>query len=136
MNYSNLIDIREHLGTLKRSSSLENRNGYFNKVSFNYFNIEIHASNSSLCEPRVNYDCLLHYQKIQVAFYEDIREQEHAISPGADARFSGFDWAKYFAYYNSKGIEKASYMGDNIPVVEVCQLIRDIYKVSRLKIFY
>ena len=136
MNYLNLIDIREHLGTLKRSSSIDNKSGYFEKVFFNHFNIELHASNVSLCEPRDNYDCLLHYQKIQLALYEDIREQEHAISPCIDTRFSGFDWTKYFVYYNSKGIKKPSYMGEYVPVAEVCQLIRDVYKVSRLKIFY
>ena len=132
MNYLNLIDIREHLGTLKRTEPV----GYFEKVSLNHFNIAFYANNSALCEPRANYNCLLHYQKIQVALYEDIRDLESAISPCLDARFSGFDWTKYFVYYNSKGIEKPSYMGEKIPVAEVCQLIRDVFKVSRLKIFY
>lgn len=136
MNYLNLSDIREVLGTLKRLGSIENNASYFNKVSFNDFDIEFYVGNKALCEPHVIHDNLLHYQKVQIGLYENIREEECAIFPGSDSRFIGFDWIKYFFYYDTKGIEKLSYMGDRIPMAEACQLIRDVYKVSRLRIFY
>jgi hypothetical protein len=135
MNFLNLSDIRKHLGTLEREY-VENNASYFNKVSFNHFDMEFYAGNGALSEPHVDLGNLTYYKKLQLSLYENIRDQAHAISPGMDDRFSGFDWAKYFVYYNSKGIQKTSYMGDRIPMSEVCQLIRDVYKVSRLKIFF
>ena len=135
MNYLNLPDIKQYLGTLERAY-VENNTSYFNKISFNHFDIEFYAGSGALCEPHVNLDQLIFYKKLQLSLYETIRDEVHAISPGTDNRFSGFSWANYFSYYNSKGILKGSYMGDKIPIAEVCQLIRDVYKVSRLKIFF
>lgn len=136
MNLTNVTEIRELLGSLTRKPSSKDKSSYFNKITFNKFFIELYAGPKSLSEPPVEFDQILYYDKIQVAIYEFIKEEECAILPGTDTRFAGFDWNKYFTYTDGKGKLKPSYMGAGVPITEVISLIRDVYKVSRLKIFF
>ena len=136
MNFTNLNDIREHLDSLKRKASNDNNASYFSKLEINSFYLDLFAGHKALCEPRLVFDNLLHYKKIQLSINEKIKEQEHAISPGIDSRFVGFPWLKYFTYVNSKSQVKPSYMGEMIPIDEAISLIRDVYKIGRLKIFF
>lgn len=109
---------------------------YFNGISVNNFTIDFFAGNKSCCEPKGTFNSLLHYKKIQIYIREDVRGIGNAIRPTKDDRFAGFDWAKYFVYINSNGRTSGSYMGEYIPIEEAYQLIRDVYKVSRLKVFF
>ena len=131
MNYTNVTEIKKYLESLKRQGK-----NYFGKIEFNNFFIELTAGQIAMCEPKVYYNNILHYKKIQVSIHEIIREEEYAISPNRDERFAGFAWTKYFTYFNNKAQVTPSYIGDRIPVTEVIDLIRDTYKISRLKIFY
>ena len=138
MNFTNISEIKDHLNSLKRIFSIENNVSYiniFSKIELNNFYLELYAGPRALCEPRVMYDNILHYAKIQVAIYEIIKELEHAISPSIDNRFAGFEWVKYFTYTNLKDKVKPSYMGEMIPMSDVILLIRDVFKISRLKAF-
>lgn len=139
MNFTNLNDIREYLESFKRiphDPSKRTNANYFGRIDLNNFHLEISAGTKALCEPRVFYDDILHYKKIQVGIHETVREREDAVQPGTDDRFKGFEWLKYFTYINSKGQVKTSYMGDMIPITDFISIIRDVYKVSRLKIFF
>ena len=139
MNFTNRIDIRNSLEKLKRvphDPSKSANQSFFGKIDIDCFYIDIMAGTIACCHPRVQFDYLGHYKKITVGIYEVIKEQEHAISPNQDDRFNGFPWLKYFTYTTTKGISKPSYMGEMIPMDEVVSLIRDLYKVSRLKIFF
>jgi hypothetical protein len=132
MNFLNLTDIKQHLGTLKRFEGA----APFNHICFNGFEICFYAGPKAFCEPIALYDNLLHYETIQIHIAENIKEADEVIAPSIDNRFQNFDWCKYFKYDNGKIKDKNSYMGSNIPLNEVCQLIKDVYKVSRLKIFF
>lgn len=139
MNFNNLDDIKEHLNSFKRTpldpSTNANAN-YFGKIELNSFYINFMAGDKSLCEPRTFFDEFMFYKKVQVSINEIIKGQEHAVQPCTDDRFKGFEWLKYFTYTNTKGQIKTSYMGDMVPIGDVMNLIRDVYKISRLKIFF
>lgn len=131
MNYLDLLEIKKYLSLLKREES-----GSFPSVQFNNFEIELWAGPGAFCSPMMDYSNLMYYESIQVGVYEMIKEQKCAIAPSGDARFHHFDWIKHFHYFDGKGVQKDSYMGTRIPLNEVCHLIREVYKVSRLKMFY
>lgn len=90
-------------------------------------------------KPHVNLDKVTYYKAVGILIYETIKGQEHQVLPQTDVRFQSFDWVKYFQYEDttfSNGKTKESYMGSRIPLAEVIQLVRDVYKISRLKMFY
>jgi hypothetical protein len=136
MELLNLVKIKQLLGTLERSHISNINETFFNSISFNGFEVEFFAGPKSFCEPAVSYDTLLHYKTLQLYIVETVKESKEAILPGKDNRFQNFDWCKYFTYHDGKVKDKLSYMGCNVPLDEVCRLIKDVYKVSRLKIFF
>jgi hypothetical protein len=131
MDYLNLLEIKQNIKSLKRINDY-----FFNNVTFNYFRIDFYAGTGALCRPNSTLDNLLFYETIQLSITEIIKEDQNIIRPPEDDRFRNFIWSKYFNYIDSNGKVKPSYMADNIPAEEACQLIRDVYKISRLTIFY
>ena len=133
MDYTDIQQIKHHLKSLTRVEDVSG--DWFEKIFFNDFEIHLSAGPASFSEPVTYLNNLLYYQSIQVAIYETVKQQLHAIAPLSDDRFRNFSWSKYFIYSDYKG-ERNSYIGTRIPLDEVCQLIREIYKTSRLKIFF
>jgi hypothetical protein len=94
------------------------------------------------CKPRGQYPRLLDYKEIQMAIDELIGPQDYAtlreaICPLKDSRFASFDWAKsYFTYTDVKGVVKARYMGECVPIGKVPEIIHDVYRISRLRAFH
>lgn len=139
MNYLDLTEIRQHLGSLERSPAAEDRGFHFATLTINTFIVAFYAGHSRYCQPSRVLDNLLDYSKIQIRINEMIinpPDKLNAIRPSLDTRFSSFEWIKYFGFIDSKGALRPSYMGLEIPLDDVCLLIRDIYKISRLKMFY
>jgi hypothetical protein len=136
MNYLDLSEIRQHLGTLKRLTPDDLAICDFEHIKFNGFEIGFYAGGGDASEPQNNFDNLLHYKTIQIGLFETIKESDHTIQPMTDERFRGFLWSSYFIFIDNKGLVQPSYMGFKIPLNDVCQLIKDVYKVSRLKMFY
>ena len=141
MNYLNPTEIKQHLGTLKR---FYDDSGYFDPLIINGFVITIYGGSKAFCIPQTYYDNILHYKRVQLHITEQIKDnqdliftvREESISPTRDSRFSGFPWIKYFTYADRTGKPLPSHMGSRVPLDEVCQIIRDTYKISRLKIFF
>lgn len=136
MELLDLVKIKQLLGSLERSVVENNIGCYFNCLVFNGFEICFYAGTKAFCEPKVSYDTLLHYKTIQLDIIEVVKGFNDVVQPGSDNRFKNFSWCKYFTHLDNKGKDKNSYMGCNIPLDEVCQLIKDVYKISRLKIFF
>jgi hypothetical protein len=140
MNLLDLSEIRRHLGTIQRCNDENSKQIFFNRIKFNGFEINFYAGPKAFCEPPSLLDSLLDYKKIQIGIDEHMKGfdggAEHTISPMIDERFHNFNWAQYFFYSDSNGVIKSSYMGNQIPLNDVCQLVKDVYKISRLKIFY
>jgi hypothetical protein len=134
MNYLSLNDIRQYLGSITKSAAGDRL--YFNDIKFNGFMITFFAGKSAYCDPPVIYDNLLYYKTLQIDIVETIKDSTHVVCPLKDERFASFTWAKYFNYSSNTNILTPSHMGSHIPLDEVFQLIRDVYKVSRLKAFF
>ena len=105
-------------------------------MKLNDFSLRISAGADAFSEPHTNLDKITFYKSVGVLIYETTKEQEHQVLPQIDVRFQSFDWVKYFQYEDGSGKTKESYMGSRIPLAEMVQLIRDVYKISRLKMFY
>lgn len=137
MNFLDLVEVKKHLGFLKRAgdpSTVQNR---FESIRVNNFEIHIYAGYMTFSIPPNQLDNLLHYSHVQVSILEfDRNNTIHTISPINDERFQYLEWSKFFTYKNSQGQDKGSYMGAVVPLDDVCKLIREIYKISRLKLFY
>jgi hypothetical protein len=133
MDFSNPADIKSHLASLEREDSDYQ---FWQRVVLNDFSLRISAGTEAFSEPHVNLDKITYYRSVGVLIYEFIKGQEHQVAPQSDVRFQTFDWVKYFQYEDGSGKTKESYMGSRIPLAETIQLIRDVYKISRLKMFY
>lgn len=139
MNYLDLTEVKQHIGNLKRSTSQESKQLYFGSITFNMFTINFYAGCNAYCHPNKVFDSLLDYSQIQISANEILNkspDKPNAVKPAYDVRFSKFEWAKYFTYPDNKGVIKPSYMGTYVPLDDAFHLVRDFYKVSRLKIFY
>jgi hypothetical protein len=139
MNYLNLTEVRQHIGSLTRSVAQESKELYFGSIIFDAFDIKLYAGRRAYCQPNKLLDNLLDYTHLQIMIDEVLNNspgKPNAIKPFGDERFSKFEWAKYFTYLNHKGVIKPSYMGAHVPLADACCLVRDFYKLSRLKIFY
>lgn len=138
MDFSNLEQVRAQLATLKRNEepfAEELGQNLFERFGFNGFEIEL-LTGGLFSEPSIKLVNPLKYHNLSVLIYEKIKGQEHQVFPCTDERFKQYDWCKYFHFIDSTGKDKASYMGTCIPMDEVCQLVRAVYKTSRLKLFY
>lgn len=132
MEFLNIQNIKEDLKSRQRVKDHQ----YFEGLEFNNTKIYIGASENHYCLPRQTFPILSYYTHIQIAIYEVVKEEERIISPFNDERYKNFGWAKYFIFTDNSGRQVPSYMGDKIPFDDVCQLIRDVYKTSRLKAFF
>ena len=132
MNYNNIAEI---YNLLSESSRQDSFGDVFESIHFNGFNIQISAGDRSFSSPSRRYSQLIHYDGVQVEIREAIRDEEHSICPEQDERFKNFDWSVYFSFIDANGNHKSSYIG-TVPLHTVCEVIRSIYKVSRMKMFY
>ena len=141
MNYLNPTEIKQHLGTLKR---FYYGSGYFDPLMINGFVITIYGGPKAFCIPLDCFDNILYYHKVQLHITERTKDnqdlplaiKEESISPTKDNRFSSFAWTEYFTYADEAGKIQPSHIGCKIPLDQVCQIIKDVYKLSRLKIFF
>lgn len=131
MDLLNLQEIKNYLSSLQKDTA-----GHFKGINFNNNHIYIAAGNSNFCSPRANFSSLSHYTHIQMGIYETVRSVQRIISPLNDERYKNFAWAKYFVYLDNKNTLSPSYMGKEIPLNIASQLIKDVYKMSRLKAFF
>lgn len=131
MDFSNLSQVRTQLATLNS----EYGEYLFEVFGFNGFEIQIMIG-GYFSEPTILLPTPLHYKKVSVLVYEQIKSEQHQVNPCLDERFKQYDWCKYFHYIDGMGKDKSSYMGTCMPVDELCQLVRAVYKTSRLKLFY
>jgi len=135
MNLLDLADVKRYLGSIERRS-FDNNMIFYNDVKIgNDFLVTIFAGNFTFCDPPLMFDNLLNYKAISIGLTEIIKGEQHDIHPSTDSRFQNFSWASYFNQ-SSKGINIAQYMGLSIPLEQVYQIIKDVYKISRLKVFY
>lgn len=141
MDLLNLREIEEHLHTLVKIPEDDSIvKGEFTPIDCNLFIIRLSAGLDCFCKPRIGcYTNIMDYTHIQVMIQEKLRSNLDLITlitPAGDSRFKGFGWSKYFHYDDFKGKTNDSYIGSNVPVEEVPRLIKDAYKISRLKIFF
>ncbi len=131
--FLNINQIMLHLDSLQRIDVPPNM---FDIIKFSNFEIETMAGIGTFCEPYLRLSRLTYYTSVQVSLYENIKGERHLLKPKTDLRFDKFTWAKYFTYADVRGNLKDSYMGNRVPLEELCSMIREVYKVSRLKMFY
>lgn len=137
MNYLNVNEVQERLRSLTRVPIDDAIiSGEFTPLACNHFTIHFSAGTFAYSEPHLALDNLLYYDSIQILIREDIKDGYIDICPQVDERFKSFSWAKYFTYINRHGKPTPSYMGTYLPQPEVLQLIREVYKVSRLRLFF
>jgi hypothetical protein len=145
MDLSNLNDIENHLSSLRRITSEEfESNLYLSKDEFHtincgHFIVHLAAGIDSLSVPKSNvYDKINDYTNIQVFIEEKSPKisEMRFVNPGKDDRFQGFGWRKYFYYINYDGKTHPSYIGTQVAIKDILSLIKDCYKLSRLKIFF
>ena len=134
MDFSNTVDIKSHLASLEREE--DSNCQFWQRVRLNDLSLRISAGDGAFSEPHVNLDKITFYSSVSVLIYETIKGLEHQVLPQTDVRFQSFDWVKYFQFENSLGKIQESYMGSRIPLAEMVQLVRDVFKISRLKMFY
>ena len=138
-NFLDISKIMAHLSVLERPSIFDRDSHqwiYFQPIYLNGFEVEIGAGIGSFSEPYSDLDKITYYKTVQVSVYEIIKGEKTVIKPGVDERFRNFVWSKHFVHVDKNGNRKESYIGDRVPLNEVCQMIREIYKISRLKLFY
>jgi hypothetical protein len=132
IDWLDLAQIRQLLGTLER---YQRRSPAFKEVKVEYFEVGIIADVNSYSKPNLSLDNVLHYDKVQICLCEQVKQETHALKPQTDPRLQGFAWARYFEYQDAKGKTLPSYMGREIPLAEVCQMIKDLYRVAKMQAF-
>jgi hypothetical protein len=133
------IDFLQNTSSIKSYLSSLNPiddKGHFEPITFNRYLIELGAGSLAKSIPALDYNNLLKFTHLQMIIY-DVVSEEHLspVKPFADVRFNKFVWAEYFRYPTWGQKIMPGYMGKQIPVDEVCKIIKDIYKVSRFGIF-
>jgi hypothetical protein len=137
MDYLNLKNIEAHLHSLTKVSNEESLLfGEFVPINCGTFTVHLSAGKSSLSNPQLELNNVLYYDSVQIMIRESVKDQLLDICPLSDDRFKGFDWAKHFTYVSRLGNVLPSYMGAYVPKQDVLQLIREVYRVSRLRTFF
>jgi hypothetical protein len=131
MDFNSLEDIEKLVLSLTRMS--EEDIGRFEPINILNFKINLNAGEFCYCEPRKNLNSLKDYNYIEVEICEISREGNLILlSPNDDNRFSHFNWIKYFNYGN----DRPSYIGNNVPLNVVFQIIKDINRITKLQTFF
>lgn len=145
MDFSNLNDIERYLSSLKRISYGEFLDGdylssdEFQPIDCGHFIVHISAGKNSLSTPNNNiYNRITDYSHLQVIIQENIKGSEsiQVIKPAEDNRFANLEWSNLFKYKDYLGKNHETYLGKTIPIKNLLQIIKDCYKLSRLKIFF
>lgn len=141
MDFKNLFEIKEHLSSINRSLPEDCLTlGEFTPINCDLFLVRLAASTSAFSKPSVDcYDKITDYTHVQVMIEERSQLQKEAqiiTCPISDERFKMFGWSKYFVYQGFDNKIINSYIGSYIPIGEIPQLIRDVNKISRLKMFF
>lgn len=131
IDYLSLQEIRQMFNSLERFSDNE-----FNNIDVATFQVKIYAGAQGLCVPQRFLGRLNSYQSVQVGISEKVKEEVRLIKPLNDERFANFAWAQYFYYHGHNKKIIPSYMATYVPLEQVSIMIREIYKVSRLKMFF
>jgi hypothetical protein len=140
-------EIHEHLQTIPRLENHINVKEYtfFKLYQINNILFRFHAGDVFSLPNRVMYQKLTDYQAIGVRIFEapdntiideGAEIYDIGICPMIDPRFQRFSWSRYFTYETSGGKVNYSYMGSRIPIDQVPQLINDVLRVSKLKLFF
>lgn len=148
MDLSNLNDIESCLFSRERISAEEFKKKFFlskdefQPIDCGHFIVHLSAGEASLSTPHHNvHDSLGGYSHIQIAIEEKstkatVDSLSHYVCTGKDERFQGFSWRKYFFYPLTDGKTQPSYIGGQVPLKDATYLVKDCYKLSRLKIFF
>lgn len=141
MDFSSIKRIKEQLSSLEKISDDEALiKGEFTPIDCDLFIVRLAGGAECFCKPRCGYYTnVTDYTHIQVMIQEKSRQESDLIvmiQPASDDRFKGFAWANYFHYSDFQGKINNSYIGSNVPLGEIPQLIKDIYKINKLKIFF
>jgi hypothetical protein len=126
MDYSNLKDIEVMLANFKRQEWPYDYK--FDLISFNGFSIHMCAGPGYYSLPNDYIECIVDYTAVQV----HITEGDLLIRPLDDSRFAKFSWSKYFTP-NYHAIKTGC--GERVPINVLCEIIRDVNRISKLKAF-
>lgn len=136
INFLDLKQVDEMVRSLERMDEK-----YFAPITFSNYTIQLGAGAKAFSTPQLYFGRIVSYQNVEMTFSETIKDQMQIIAPYIDERFNGFSWAKYFNYekfnyHQKKKYLAPSHIGANIPLKDVSTIVREIYKVSRLKMFF
>lgn len=126
----NKEEINQLLLTLNRKDDYR-----FEDINFSNFTIKIAAGLRAYSEPRRFMGKLFSYKSIQVQIFETVKDQDRIIKPLDDERFQKFGWAKHFSYEKNNS-EYNSSIGYCVPIKDISGMIHEIYRVSKLKMFF
>lgn len=107
----------------------------FEDIKVSNFRIVISAGLRAFSEPRRFMGKLFSYKSVQVQFFEVVNGEERIIKPLTDERFQKFTWSKHFSFEKNNTISYSS-MGYYMPIKEISTMIHEIYRVSKLKVFF
>ena len=128
--FSNKEEIHQALTILKRDGELQ-----FENIEVSNFKIVIGGGLRAFSDPRRFIGKLFSYKSVQIQIFEIVNGEERIIKPLSDERFQKFTWAKYFAF-EKNGTSSPSSMGYYVPSKEIPTMIHEIYRVSKLKVFF
>jgi len=132
LDYLDRESIREYLLSLERGD-----NETFAELEVNGFQIRLCAGECTFSFPQSNQYSKLHeYEGVEVYITESLRAIDTVLFPLDDSRFKTLSWAMYFDYFDNQNNLKTSSLGNCVPFEELPDIIRDVYKISRLKLFY
>lgn len=131
INYLDLHQINSLLCSLERQGSNQ-----FNVITISDFIISISAGAVSLSNPKKFLPKLSDYKEVEIELIEYINHLSRIINPLNDDRFKSFSWANYFSYSDRNNKIMSSSMAAYVPLQAVPVMIRDIYKISKLKVFF
>lgn len=112
-----------------------NTNVCFEPITFNNFKIILIGGIEMFSEPQVYYDKAANYYSLQVYILENVNSMCRIIKPSQDIRLQKYPWVKYFIF-NEMNQNIALYHGKFIPIKDVYQLISDVYRISKLTLFF
>lgn len=128
--FSNKDEIHQMLTLLERNDDLN-----FEDIKVSNFRIVISAGLRAFCEPRRFMGKLFSYESVQVQIFEVVNGEERIIKPLVDDRFQKFTWSKHFSFDKHNTMSFSS-MGYCMPIKEISTMIHEIYRVSKLKVFF
>lgn len=133
INYLDLDQINSLLSDLKKEGWHTNQ---FNNIVISNFIISISGGTGAFSDPKEFLSNFYNYKKLEVELIEFTNHSNRIIKPLEDDRFKNFSWTNYFHYLNINDKFQPSSIGAYVPREIISIMIRDIYKVSKLKAFF